>query len=382
LQTQTNEVTKLQDSIKKVGAEDKAVQNKSISTQKSLNELVSDYDKARLESANYAKIYSNSQRKYAEALQTASDKKVAALLSKKVADDAVAAYKSAAGLKNLVSTEKPFTSDSSELGANVVSSASATEIAKLKLIADQAVARYNQDQREADVATKAAEVALADMNKAKAALQNKLQAEQALQKKINSFADNLAKYQQARADLSQQKNALEEKLRASRSQVTKKLNELTLAQVDAQKAKVAADNAAIEASQYRKEAANAEDVLNANEAAIEAAKKAAIAVTESGNSIDKLVASKLLDDSISTLPAILSVSTLVVAATFFAVNAARRKRRRVGVPAGLTPEFDPEIQRDFDRIADEVKKTVVKKNTAKKAVAGKTTVKKKPASKR
>ena len=204
------------------------------------------------------------------------------------------------------------------------------------------------------------------MKKLKTALQNKLEAQQALQDKINSFAKDLAKFQQARADFTEQKNTLEEKLRVSRTQVTEKLNELTLAQVDAQKAKVAADNAAQKASQYRKDAANAESVVTANEAAIEAAKKAAISVTESSNSIDKLVASKLVDDSISTLPIILSVSALLVAAAFFAVNATRRKRRRTVIPAGLFTEFDPEIQRDFDRITDEVKKSVVKEKAAAK----------------
>ena len=366
LQTKTNEVTKIQSAIKKISTEDKAVQNKLISTQKSLNELVAEYEKSRIESANYAKIYLASQRRYAEAVQTASDKKVAAQLSKKFADDAVAAYNAAAGLKNLVSTEKPYTSNNAEIGANVLASASKAEISKLKLAADQAVARYNRDQQEAEIAAKAADAALNEMKKVKTALQNKLAAEQALQNKINSFADDLAKFRQARSDFTEQKNSLEEKLRVTRTQVTEKLNELTLAQVDAQKAKVAADNAALKASQYRKDAANAESVVTANEAAIEAAKKAAISVTESSNSIDKLVAPKLVDDSISSLPIIFGVSALVVAATFFTVNAIRKMRRRTRAPDGLFSEIDPEIQRDFDRITDEVKKSVVKRKVGTK----------------
>jgi hypothetical protein len=172
------------------------------------------------------------------------------------------------------------------------------------------------------------------------------------------------------------KNSINQKLRNSQSEVTSKLNALTVAQVDAQQAKTAADQATLVVTKHRTDAASANKIAAANEAAIEAAKKAALAVTDSSNSIDKIVASKIVNDSIATLPVILTAVAVVVAG-FFATLAIRRRRQGA---AGVNPIFtepDPDTARDFDRIRSEEKSkgtvTAARKAPAKKAaVATKT----------
>jgi hypothetical protein len=61
-----------------------------------------------------------------------------------IADNAVEAYRMVAGNKNVVSTQKPATVATAEFGENLQTAASASDISKLKQIADQAVARYKQ----------------------------------------------------------------------------------------------------------------------------------------------------------------------------------------------------------------------------------------------
>jgi hypothetical protein len=170
------------------------------------------------------------------------------------------------------------------------------------------------------------------------------------------------------------KNSINQKLRNSQSEVTSKLNALTVAQVDAQQAKTAADQATLVVTKHRTDAAAANKIAEANEAAIEAAKKAALAVTDSSNSIDKIVASNIVNNSIATLPVILTAVAIVVAG-FFATLAIRRRRQGA---AGMNPIFtepDPATARDFDRITSEVKsKSTVA--TARKAPAKKAAVRK------
>ena len=341
------------------------------------------YEKTRIDISNYVSTYNSVKSAADAASQSAAEKKDAAARSKVIAENATAAYKAAAGIKNLISTEKPFTIESADTGANIQTTASASDIAKLKQLADQAIARYNQDQRAADIAAKVASKALADFEKVKKVLEAKVAAGRALQTKIRSMQDDLAAQRQKLAVAVGTKNQLTRKLRSTQSVVTAKLNDLTVAQVEAQKAKVIADKAALAVKQYRTDASNADKVATANEDAIEAAKAAAIAVSDSSNSIDKIVASSAVTNSIASLPMIFSAVAIAAAAAFFGTLALRRYRRRGSAPLPTFTEPDLDIQFDFDRILAEIrskederqaratttkaKTTTVRKATVKKA---------------
>jgi hypothetical protein len=322
-----------------------------------------------------------------KASQIAAEKKDVAHRSKLVADNAVAAYKEVAGIKNLISTEKPFTVESADTGANIQSSASAADIAKLKQIADQAVARYNQDQKAADIAAKAAAKALVEFERVKATLEAKVAAGKTLQIKIRAMQDKLATHRQSLASAVSSKNMLTRKMRTSQLAVTTMLNQLTVAQVDAQKAKAAADKASLAVAKHRTDASNADKVATANEAAIEAAKNAAIDIAQSSNSVDKIVASKIVNNSIATLPIIFAIVASVAAFSFFVIYAVRRFRRRGQTPIAPLGAKDPEIDFDFDRILSDIRgkeaalasaatKSSAKRAPAKKAVVRKATPKK------
>jgi hypothetical protein len=199
--------------------------------------------------------------------------------------------------------------------------------------------------------------------------------------------DDLAAQRQKLAVAVGTKNQLTRKLRSTQSVVTAKLNDLTVAQVEAQKAKVIADKAALAVKQYRTDASNADKVATANEDAIEAAKAAAIAVSDSSNSIDKIVASSAVTNSIASLPMIFSAVAIAAAAAFLGTFAVRRYRRRGSAPLPTFTEPDLDIQFDFDRILAEIRSkedkrqaraTTAKATTAKAktTTVRKTTVKK------
>ena len=75
-------------------------------------------------------------------------------------------------------------------------------------------------------------------------------------------------------------------------------------------------------------------------------------VEKSSNSIDKIVASKVVDTSVKTLPLILTAVAIVVAG-FFAVVAIMRRRREK--PLSPVVETVDEIDFDFDRILAEIR---------------------------
>ena len=374
LQTITNQVVKYQSQLKDTESKEKSLQKGIEARQQSLDSLVKEFEKVRIDNGGYARAYMQSQSIAAAASENAFEKKNIAILSKKAADDAVAAYKAAAGIKSLISTEKPSSVESADAGTYLQNTATAEEIAKLKLAADKAVARYNLDQKAADLAVRAANEAMANLKKAKANLDAGLALGKSLQEKINSYADQMNADRETLAETVVLKNGLNRKIQVSQVQVTSKLNDLTVAQVEAQQAKVAADQATLTVTKHRTDAAAANKIAAANEAAIEAAKKAALAVTDSSNSIDKIVASKIVNDSIATLPVILTAVAVVVAG-FFATLAIRRRRQGAGGMNPIFTEPDPATARDFDRIKSEVKsKGTVK--TARKAPAKKAVVRK------
>jgi hypothetical protein len=379
LKTITNQVVQIQNKVNNVAAQEKSVKENIAITQQDLDTSIKQYEKTRIDIATYVTTYNSVKLAADSAAQSAAEKKDVAARSKVVADNATAAYKSAAGIKNLISTEKPFTIESADTGANIQTTASAADIAKLKQLADQAVARYKQNQREADIAAKVAEKALAQFQAVKKVLEAKVAAGRTLQTKIRAMQDDLAAERQKLAVAVSTKNQLTRKLSNTQSIVTAKLNELTVAQVEAQEAKVIADKAALAVKQYRTDASNADKVATANEAAIEAAKAAAIAVSASSNSIDEIVASSAVNNSIASLPMIFSVVAIATAAVFFATFAIRRYRRRGSAPLPRFSEPDLDIQFDFDRILTEVRAKEVKRQaraSTAKAATKTTTVRK------
>jgi hypothetical protein len=374
LKTVTNQVVQIQTKVKDVVAQEKTFKQAIAAKQQDLDSSIKQYEKTRIDIATFVATYNSVKSDADAAAQFAAEMKDAATRSKVIADNATDAYRSAAGMKNLISTEKPFTVESADTGANVQTTASAADIAKLKQLADQAVVRYNQNQRAADIAAKVAEKAFAQFQQVKKVLEAKVVAGKALQTKIRNMQDDLAAYRQKLAVAVDTKNQLISKLRSTQSIVTTKLNDLTVAQVEAQKAKVIADKAALAVKQYRTDASNADKVATANEDAIEAAKAAAIAVSDSSNSIDKIVASNAFNNSIASLPMIFSAVAVVAAAVFFGTLAIRRHRRRGSAPLPAFTEPDLDVQFDFDRILAEIRMKEVKRQAraSKREAASKT----------
>ena len=374
LKTVTNQVVQIQTKVKDVVAQEKTFKQAIAAKQQDLDSSIKQYEKTRIDIATFVATYNSVKSDADAAAQSDAEMKDAATRSKVIADNATDAYRSAAGMKNLISTEKPFTIESADTGANVQTTATAADIAKLKQLADQAVARYNQNQRAADIAAKVAEKAFAQFQQVKKVLEAKVVAGKALQTKIRNMQDDLAAYRQKLAVAVDAKNQLIRKLRSTQSIVTTKLNDLTVAQVEAQKAKVVADKAALAVKQYRTDASNADKVATANEDAIEAAKAAAIAVSDSSNSIDKIVASNAFNNSIASLPMIFSAVAVAAAAVFFGTLAIRRHRRRGSAPLPAFTEPDLDVQFDFDRILAEIRMKEVKRQAraSKRSAASKT----------
>jgi hypothetical protein len=92
-------------------------------TQQDLDSAIRRYEQTRIDIANFVATY-NSVKSAADATaQSAIEKKDVATRSKIIADNARAAYRSAAGMKSLISTQKPFTVESADTGANVQTTA-------------------------------------------------------------------------------------------------------------------------------------------------------------------------------------------------------------------------------------------------------------------
>jgi hypothetical protein len=257
----------------------------------------------------------------------------------------------------------------------------------LKQLADQAVARYNQDKKAADIAQSAAEKSLIAFEKVKSTLEAKVAEGKKIQENIRSMQDALKAKRDDLAQVVSLKDELMKKMRITQAKVTQARNELTIAQVEAQKAKVIADKVKLIVAKHQNDAKNANTVADANQIAVEAAQQAAVDIEASSNSIDKIVASKIVDNSVKTLPAIFAIAAVVSVAAFLAIYAVRRIRRRGQAPIAPLGTKDADIEFDFDRILAEIRskeaalasaprKSPVKNSTSKKAVVRKATPKK------
>jgi len=287
------------------------------------------------------------------AMKIASEKREQAARSREIADNALEAYRVASGSKSLVSTEKPYTVSSADTGENLQMAASATDIARLRQLADQAVARYNRDKADAEKASKLADKTLATFEKVKATLEAKVDAGKELQTRIRSLQDVLNNQRDELAAAVKARDQLQEKLRATRAQATSIQNKLTVAQIAAQKAKVAAEKAALSVSRFAGDVNNANKVADANDLAVTAADEAAIDIEASSNAIDEIVVASIF--------------------LYLARRAIRRRKHPILAPVA---ENFSELEFDFDRILAEIKQKQKKSAVSTKTRATKTAAKK------
>jgi membrane-associated HD superfamily phosphohydrolase len=320
--------------------------------------------------------YNEAKVEAERAMKLASEKRGQVVRSREIADNALEAYRVAAGSKNLVSTEKPYTVSSADTGENLQMAASATDVAKLKQLADQAVARYNRDKADAEKASKLADKTLATFEKVKATLEAKVDAGKELQTRIRSLQDVLNDQRDELAAAVKARDQLQQKLRATRAQATSIQNKLTVAQIAAQKAKVAAEKAALSVSRFAGDVNNANKVADANDLAVTAADEAAIDIEASSNAIDEIVASEIVDNTIKSLPAIIAAISILTVASIFLYLARRAiRRRKHPILAPVTENFS-ELEFDFDRILTEIKQKQKKSAAATKTRTTKTAAKK------
>ena len=345
-------------------------------SEKKLQNFIKQYEQIRVDISSYISTYNDAKADADKALKIVSEKRTLASRSKEIADNALEAYRVASGAKNLESTEKPFTVANIEVGTNLQMAASATDIAKLKQLADQAVARYNRDKADVEKASKLADKALATFEKAKATLEAKVAAGKDLQTRIRTLQDVLANQKDELAAAVKTRDQLQEKLRATRAQATSVQNRLTVAQIAAQKAKVAAQKAALPVSRFQGDENNANRVADANELAVTAAEDAAIDIEVSSNAIDEIVSSKIIDDSIKSLPAIVSTVSVIALASFALLLARRAIRRRKHPILAPADEDFSDLEFDFDRILAEIKQKQIKSPAVTKARSTRAAVKK------
>ena len=349
-------------------------------TQSEIQQAIKNYEQIRLDISSYLLTYNAAKKSADEASRMANQKRDIVARSKIIADNAVGAYKEASGVKNLISTEKPSTVASAPDGVNVQTKVSPEDLAKLKQLADQAVARYNLDAKAADIAQQAAEKLIAVFEKVRIILEAKVAKGKKLQESIRSMQDELKVKRGVLEQTTSAKDALFKKIRIAQSKATQTRNELTIAQVEAQKAKVIAEKVKLLVARHQNDLKNANTVVDANQIAVEAAKQAAIDIEASSNSIDKIVASSAVTNSIASLPLIFSAVAIAAAAAFFGTLAVRRYRRRGSAPLPTFTEPDLDIQFDFDRILAEIRskedKRQARATTTKATTVRKTTVKK------
>lgn len=238
--------------------------------------------------------------------------------------------------------------------------ASATDVARLKQLADQAVARYAKDKAAADQAVRLAEKAMDKFETVKATLEEKVQAGKTLQSRIRALQDSLSAQRAELASTLSAREVLQEKARSAKAKVTSAQNELTVAKVAAQKAKVKAEKAALAADRFNGDVDNANKVADANDLAVAAAAKAAIDIEASSNSLDQIVSSEIVDSSVKSLPAIMTAIGTAVVVTFLTFAAIRRTRRRKHPVLAPVEESFPEMEIDFDRILKEIKEKQAK----------------------
>ena len=285
----------------------------------------------------------------------AAEKKALAQSAKVMADNALAAYKTAVALKSQNLTIKPFTVANTDTGQDLKSSVTSSDIAKLKLLAEQANTRYEQAKRVAEYAAKTAAKTLADFQNIKVILEDKVTSAKKYQETIVTLQDQLANQRSNLANTQIKTNVLNSKLLNSKAQVTERLNRLTIAQVEAQKDKVIAEKTMLAVIKFRKESQLTDKVAKANETAIAEAKKAANSVISSNESIHQIITPKIVQKPFNSYTLIITaIVVITITATVFTI-AIRRKRRTINSSELVIEENDFEFNFDIDKILSEIK---------------------------
>ena len=346
----TNQVVITDARLKEVAKEKKALHQSVAATQQNLGELIKEFERTRIDILNYVATYNSAKIKADEAVQSAAEKKGAAIRSKLIVKNAFEAVQFATEKKGAAIRSKLIAENSFEavqfaaekkgaiirskliaensLTATNQTIASATDLDELKLLWELAVARYKQDQSSADIAAKEAEKADVQFQEVKKIFEDKVSAGKKLQEQIRTNQDQLAVHLQSITNGITEKNLLTSNRQVSLSLITAKLKDLSLAQVQARKAKEIADKEALAIGQPRNPASNLDEVVTANEALIEAAKSAALAVMQSNNSTVKNFTSKIATGSFAYLSIILSAVAITIAVGIFGNLTMRRYRRR------------------------------------------------------
>ena len=327
LNTMTNQVVIIDARLKEVAKEKKALQQSVAATQQNLDESIKEFEGTRIDISNYIAAYNTAKIKADTAVLFAAEKKDATIRSKLIVENSFEAVQFAAEKKDATIRSKLIAENSFEAVQFAAEKKGATDLAELKLLWELAVARYNQDQRSSDIAAKEAEKANVQFQEVKKIFEDKVSVGKKTQEQIRTNQDQLAVYLQSIASGITEKNLLTSNRQVSLSLITAKLKDLNLAQVQARKAKEIADKEALAIGQPRNPASNLDEVVTANEALIEAAKSAALAVMQSNNSTVKNFTSKIANGSFAYLSIILSAVVVTTAAGIFGILTLRRYRR-------------------------------------------------------
>ena len=327
LNTMTNQVVIIDARLKEVAKEKKALQQSVAATQQNLDESIKEFEGTRIDISNYVAAYNTAKIKADTAVLFAAEKKDATIRSKLIVKNSFEAVLFAAEKKDATIRSKLIAENSFEAVQFAAEKKGATDLAELKLLWELAVARYNQDQRSSDIAAKEAEKANVQFQEVKKIFEDKVSVGKKTQEQIRTNQDQLAVYLQSIASGITEKNLLTSNRQVSLSLITAKLKDLNLAQVQARKAKEIADKEALAIGQPRNPASNLDEVVTANEALIEAAKSAALAVMQSNNSTVKNFTSKIANGSFAYLSIILSAVVVTTAAGIFGILTLRRYRR-------------------------------------------------------
>jgi hypothetical protein len=245
----------------------------------------------------------------------------------------------------------------------------------LKVIADQATARYNRDKAAADLAQKKADRALAYVESSKKLLESKVLIGKNQKEIIRAAEEKLKANQAELLKISTAKNLLSKQLTNAKAKAIAKQNALTAAQVKAQAAKVKVVQATAILETRKKDLANNDKVADAQADAVSALDKAKEEIAGSESKIDEIDVATDKGVFARSLPIILTIVAVVAIVSFFATVAIRRRKKS----SSKLKEFDFSMDAATKTAATVKKKAVVKKSAVKETSAVKKSVAKKKA---
>jgi hypothetical protein len=248
-----------------------------------------------------------------------------------------------------------------------------SEANRLKVLADQATARYNRDKAAADLAQKKADKSLANFENSKKLLESKVLIGKNLKDKIRAAEEKLKTSQAKLLKISSAKNLLAKKLTNAKAKAIAKQNALTEAQMKAQAAKVKVVKATAILETRKKDLANNDKVADAQADAVSALDRAKEEIAGSESKIDEINVATDKGVFARSLPIILTIVAVVAIVSFFATVAIRRRKKS----SSKLKEFDFSMEDLTKKAAPIKKKAVVKKSAVKKSAVKKSAAKRK-----